>query len=214
MDIDLSFAEQSYTPKGATNNPKQDKLPPLKVFGNPNSKFNAKLSNISNLIKDNYTLNVGWFEGDRYPANEYDFPYEVGDVARYQEYGGSGFWKIRGKVEEISAPPRPFVRPAMAKNEKKWKKQIFNDIKTVLKTDKNRSLEYCFARLGKTVVDDIQYEIKRINSTDTVGERTTKRRIMRREDMPSPTGFYGDTIHALIDTGRMLNSCKYSVKKG
>lgn len=213
MNIDLSFAEKTYTPKGAIDDKQSNKLPQLYFSSRAKNKRIRKLFNIANLIDKNYTLSVGWFAGDKYPSNSYDFPYEVGEVAKYQEYGGSGTWKIRGKEEKISAPPRPFVRPAMAHNRQKWRKQIFDDIKNVLKTDKNRGLEYCFARLGKTVVEDIQYEIK-VKQSPPLSERTINRRIRRRGDMTSPTGFYGDLEKPLIDTGRMLNSCKYNVKKG
>lgn len=46
---------------------------------------------------------TGWPEDDKYPSG-----IQVADVAEFQEFG-------RGKI-----PPRPFMRPSIAKNQQRW----------------------------------------------------------------------------------------------
>jgi hypothetical protein len=164
--------------------------------------FSQKLKNISNLLYSNYTLSVGWFEGDKY-SNDL----KVGDVAKWQEYGVIG-----EKGRRI--PPRPFVRPAMAENSNKWRKSILKNIKNEMSKKHVEFLNNIFKELGKEVKEDIQKSIQEVYepplAKSTVQNRMRKRGVKdfsileNMEELTKP----------LIDTGRMLNSCKYNVKKG
>jgi hypothetical protein len=71
-------------------------------------RVSVDLSGIRNLQKaledsDGETLQVGWFSSANYDSNK-----PVAQVAFWQEFGTK------------SLPPRPFFRPAIADNEKKW----------------------------------------------------------------------------------------------
>lgn len=213
--IDLSFAKVEYNLKKSDNTEKtysianlhQNKL--VNSFKNKNySKFSQKLKNISNLLEKNYTLKVGWFEGDKYNNGE-----KVGIVAYKQEHG---FITTLPNGKQTEVPPRPFVRPAMANNSNKWRKQILEDIKTVLSENKSRNIKSCFDRLGKTVRDDIKEAITDVweppLSDYTIDLRMEKKGVKNFNRLGLKKT--QELMKPLIDTGKMIDSCKYSVKKG
>lgn len=193
--IDLSFAEKTYIPKGKTLQKK------INHNSNIKSNFSIKLKNISEMLDRNYTLNVGWFDNNKYPNGT-----EVGDIAKLQEYGGLG-----ENGNEI--PARPFVRPAIALNCNKWRNKILQDIKNEIKKGNISYFNSILKKLGEEVKKDIQKSIQDVYEPPladyTINMRMEKRGIKNFENSNVET--MQELMKPLIDTGKMLESCDYKV---
>jgi hypothetical protein len=192
MIIDLSFAEKNYEPKGDVEE--------KQIKSNAKDKFSQKLKNISEMLDRDYTLNVGWFSG-----NKYNNGLEVGDVAKLQEYGGVG-------ENGNNIPPRPFVRPAMAENSNKWRKNILKNIKNEISKGHVAFLNNIFKELGKEVKENIQKSIQDVYEPP-LADYTIMKRMEKRgmSDFSILENMQKELTKPLIDTGKMLKSCDYKV---
>lgn len=120
-------------------------------------------------------------------------------------------YKVNGKkeveeTEEVTLhiiPPRPFIRPALAKNQGKWRDFVTSQIK------KGESLDVIFEKLGLMVQGDIQTEISNV-FTPPLAKSTIRNRMRKhkvKEVTPAMT-------KPLIDTGLMINSVQHKIYKG
>lgn len=155
---------------------------------------------------------VGFFEEDREPDGT-----PVSAVAYKQEFGGIG----SGYGEETKAPknrpyegftvkfgvipPRPFMRPAIAKNENKWIRALKKEIKETLDNlgQSKLDIETPLERLGVIVEGDIQRGIKAVREP-ALAPITLKLRRNRGNRSTKP----------LIDSGTMLKSVKHKIRRG
>ena len=102
-------------------------------------KLRKQLKNMDRRIGKELTLTAGWDENCRYPSGEY-----AADVAVIQEYGAvlPAPPDMKGKGA-VRIPPRPFIRPCIAKNEGKWDQIILHGLKQAV-TDESLTGEKSF----------------------------------------------------------------------
>lgn len=93
-------------------------------------------------------LKVGFLGDSEYP--ESDFP--VAKAAKMSEFG----------FPKKNIPPRPYFRPAIAKNERKWGVYIYNQFKKTILGE----LEFwqAFERLGLVIKGDVVEAINAVHS--------------------------------------------------
>lgn len=172
--------------------------------------------------QENKSLKVGFLGGVEEPGS--GFP--VAKAAYMSEFG----------YASSNIPPRPFLRPAIAKNEKKWDVYIANLIKRTFKGE--LELWQAFERLGIVVQSDIQASIDAVHSP-SLKWATIRARYRRRSGGYKKTfesenkatggivgirkakkardaagGGVGHSIEKpLIDTGTMIKSVSYIVEE-
>jgi hypothetical protein len=117
-------------------------------------------------------LKVGYFDGDKYNDGT-----DVAYVASIHEYGTR------------TIPARPFFRPTIAANQKKWEGLFAQAIKKGLGTQK------AFDIVGNVASGDVAQSIKNI-TTPKLSVNTVSRK-----------GF----SKPLVGTGKMLQSVRYEV---
>lgn len=88
---------------------------------------------------------TGWAEDNKYPASQ-----QVAYIAQIQEFG-------HGKI-----PPRPFMRPAIAKNEKKW--GDLAAIQAALVLEGKITGRKAMSTIAKQAAEDIQQAIEDVIS--------------------------------------------------
>lgn len=165
-------------------------------------RFSVILKNIADAIDSNYAVFAGWFAD----GNNYDSGIAVYEVARIQEYGTN------------TIPPRPFIRPAVDNEKKKWigfiKKSIANELKKGGKGD----FSIAFEKLGMMVQGDIQEYIHKVHSppleNSTLAARARKRGITAKDIQQMSDAEYANFSKPLEDTGQMISTVSYKVYKG
>lgn len=156
-------------------------------------------------------LEVGLFSEDKEPDGT-----PVSIVGRKQEFGGLGSgWGEETKAPKNNPyggfelkvgiiPPRPFMRPAIAKNGDKWIGQLKKEIRSTL-DNIGRSkidIEPTLRELGNAIVSDIRKSIDAVNSPK-LSPITLK---LRRN-----SGNY--STKPLKDSGTMYNSVKFKIRR-
>lgn len=195
--LDLSFAEVTYTVKGTKSG---------RIKANAGSVRNITLNlrKLAKNISGKNTVEVGWFSDQTYENGE-----KISDIAALQEYGGEGNGGNR-------IPPRPFVRPAVAENEKKWKRQISREIKRQIKNDTaDIDIAEPLNRLGLVIKGDVQTAIMQVFSPPlapyTVKKRMEKRGIKSKDGLSEQQT--ASLEKPLVDTGTMIHSIRHEVYK-
>lgn len=165
-------------------------------------------------------LKVGFLGDSEYPRS--DFP--VAKAAYFSEFG----------FPKKNIPPRPYFRPAIAKNERKWGVYIYNQFKKTI----FGKLEFwqAFERLGLIIKGDVEESINAVHSPAL--KRATVRARYRRysEDYKKSIDIKGilankkardkdieqnkppkDKPHSLekplVDTSVMIKSVNYIVEE-
>ncbi|NDA60676.1 MAG: hypothetical protein EBX50_01415 [Chitinophagia bacterium] len=126
--------------------------------------------NISQIAKKR--LSVGYFDGDKYPDGT-----QVAYVASIHEYGAR------------NTPARPFFRPAIQNNQKKWESLFAKAIKN------GASVNEAFDLVGNVAAGDVAEAIKNVSSP-ALNQKTIDKK-----------GF----SKPLVDTGKMLQGVTYEV---
>lgn len=171
---------------------------------------------------------VGWFENDVYD-NKYQTP--VATVAIIQEKGAtihthhfekfqedaknkskSATQRHARKYKNVSGdfsqvviiPPRPFIGPALKKNNSKFADQMEKSSSQVL--DGSKSLFKAFSELALSVRSAIQDEIKSVSSPP-LSEATIKNRLSKLKDKQMTSSL----SKPLIDSGKLFRSVSYKV---
>ena len=153
---------------------------------------------------------VGWFENSRYKDTETSKTMiegqPVAQVAFWQEFG----------VPSKNVPPRPFIRPTIAKKSNEWKLVAFNKSKLVL--EGKITSDDLMELIGQKAAGDITKAIKELwapalrpstiksrmrkyTSHPDLKESTKKKRKKEIQRFVS-SGFY----KPLIDTGLMIST--------
>lgn len=168
---------------------------------------------------ENVEGKVGWFKGLRYHGRVTSdvgpvLPISVAKVAVIQEFG----------EEKRNIPPRPFMRPAIAKNQKRWFNLSKNLAKKVLKQE--MTPEDAMKYIVELAVGNVKASIKavwtpalskgtasarlrRYIGGEEVSEKTRKARSKKFEENNISTKLF----KPLIDTGYMISTLSSSVEK-
>lgn len=165
------------------------------------------LKNIAEMLEDDYAVFVGWFND----GNNYDTGEPVYEVAKVQEFGGTG-------DEGNNIPARPFIRPAMDNERQKWIDFIDNAIKAELGKGAKGDFARAFEKLGLMVQGDIQDYIHRVQNPPlaplTLAKRAEKRGLTKEQTENMSTERYAVFSKPLEDTGQMISTVSYKVYKG
>jgi hypothetical protein len=155
------------------------------------------LKNLKNMKSG--SVKIGWFPSARYD-DEKSTP--VAAVAAQNEYGNPN----------NNIPARPFLRPAIARDEKKWADIGKRGLKAVLagKSTNQAVLDL----IGVTAVGDIQHSIALVFSPP-LAPATIAARIARRSYTGALNATQSKTIaKPLIDTGHMQATVSYEINGG
>lgn len=150
------------------------------------------------LIKQSgrYQTKVGWFKGNNYPTEDGGLP--VAYVASIQEFGSP--------VNNI--PPRPFMRPGVAKSEARIKSLTKSESKKIV--DGNSNANELMQKIGELVKTAIYHEIATLTEPP-LKEATIKARARKYSSQKGKiTASLGKP---LVDTKRMLNTLTYVVEE-
>ena len=170
-------------------------------------KLRKQLKNMDRRIGKELTLTAGWDENCRYPSGEY-----AADVAVIQEYGAvlPAPPDMKGKGT-VRIPPRPFIRPCIAKNEGKWDQIIAHGLKQSV-TDESLTGEKILLRAALTMVTDLKASINAVDSPP-LSEYTIRKRHEKNKYSPEALAL-GYDRKPLQDTGYLLRSITYFVRPG
>ena len=138
---------------------------------------------------DRKRLAVGWGENQKYPSGD-----NVAMVAAQNEFGN----------EHKRIPPRPFMRPAMASDGKKWVNTMGALIKNAM--NKKGTVSEAFEKVGLMVAADIKIAIKKVTSP-----ALSPKTIQARKSGLANGGKNAEASieKPLIDEGIMLNSVMF-----
>ena len=147
----------------------------------------------------NKSVAVGWFEKSKYEDGT-----QVAGIAAQNEFGNP----------RKSIPARPFVRPAIAENRKKWEKLLSLGGKKIVKNE--LTINNVLDLLGHQVEGDIKESIKQVYSP-ALAESTVLRRIAKNKKLSSIKGrinepSLGLVTKPLIDTGIMFNTVTHEIR--
>lgn len=170
-------------------------------------RLKKQLQNMDKRIGQELTLTAGWDENCRYPGGEY-----AADVAVIQEYGAvlPAPPDMKGK-STVRIPPRPFIRPCIAKNEGKWEYIVAQGLKQAL-TDESLTGEKILLRASLTMVTDLKASINAVDSPP-LSDYTIRKRHEKNRYSPEALAL-GYDLKPLQDTGYLLRSITYFVRPG
>jgi len=142
---------------------------------------------------------VGWFE-----KSHYDDGTQVATVAAQNEFGNPN----------KNIPARPFMRPTVIHDKKKWEKLTTDGAKKILKGE--LTIDNVLDLLGKQVTVDIKDTISKIYYP-ALAERTVLARIERSSKLsrikgPIKNATLGSVTKPLIDTGVMFNTITHELR--
>ena len=156
------------------------------------------LDNIAKALQPG-TVKIGWFPSARYD-DEKSTP--VAAVAAQNEYGNP----------TKNIPARPFIRPAIAHNQKKWQDIGQRGLKAVLA--KKSTVTAVLDMIGIAAVGDVQHSISLVYSPP-LKRATIEARLARRTHKGRLTRNQAAGISKpLIDTGHMQATVSYEVETG
>ncbi|QCE35644.1 hypothetical protein FAI40_10075 [Acetobacteraceae bacterium] len=180
----------------------------IKITGG--SKLKKKLEKLAQKAGKDMHVNAGVLEGATYPDGT-----SVVEVAFWNEYGTK------------DVPARPFMRPAIAENKRKWSKLLERNLK-----QNDFNVSQSLGLLGERMANDVREKIlsnppppnKAVWITEEKTKKTekgaryieqTRRKVVikRNKDMSIR---YVDPAAArtLRSSGHLLNSIDYEVKDG
>ena len=151
---------------------------------------NINLENALNKLSTVKVLKVGWPEKKKYENGTY-----YAEAAAQNEYGNP--------LKKI--PPRPFMRPAIAKNKNEWMRIIADGAEQVVNGE--RDVINVLDGLGATASGDIATEIKNLWSP-SLSPYTVALRLEKYKD----TGRVGALNKPLIDSGLMLKAVAWAIE--
>lgn len=155
--------------------------------------------NLDTLLKNlkSGSVKIGWFPSARYDD---DKSTPVAAVAAKNEYG----------YPPQNIPSRPFVRPAIAHNAKKWKDIGTRGLKAVLA--QKATARAVLENIGIVAVGDIQHAISLVYSPP-LSPRTIEARLARRGHTGALSALQARGISKpLIDTGHMQATVSYEIE--
>lgn len=154
-----------------------------------------KLENLLKNLKPQY-LKMGWFPSAHYDDKDST---PVAFIAAQNEYGNPNKF----------IPARPFMRPAIANNQKKWA-EIGKRGYTAVLAGKSTGIQV-LENIGVTGIGDIQHSIAQVYSP-SLSPRTVKARLERHTYKGPLNKTQARTItKPLIDTGHMQATVAYEI---
>ena len=145
------------------------------------------------------SVKIGWFPSARYDDEDRT---PVASVAAQNEYGNP-YKRI---------PARPFIRPAIAQNEKKWADIGKRGLRAVV-YNKSTVIQV-LQDIGSRAVGDIQHSIDQVYSPP-LSRRTIEARLARRTHKGRLNKTQARTItKPLLDTGKMRATVAYELSSG
>lgn len=137
-------------------------------------------------------LQVGWFNTTREANGARTY-----EIAEIQEYGSA--------IKNI--PPRPFMRPTIAREEGNWKRQLLVGAKAIISG--NATIEDVYNDLGGKASAEIARTITLIH-TPKLSPKTIAARARKRKSREIT-----DTLRKpLVDDAIMVNSVTWRVGEG
>lgn len=141
-------------------------------------------------------VKIGWFPSSRYD-DEKRTP--VAYIAAQNEYGNPN----------KNIPARPFIRPTIAQNNKKWQNIGKRGIKAVI--NRTSTVSNVLDSIGISIRDDIQRAITRVYSPP-LKKSTIEARLARRTHSGRLNKTQAQSItKPLVDTGYMLATVSYEL---
>lgn len=137
-------------------------------------------------------LKAGWFSTNRYKDGT-----PVAHVATIHEFGSLS----------SNIPPRPFMRPTIAREENKWRAFTKQEAKKILKG--TQTVEGFLEELGLNVSGEIARSISDV-MTPELKPATIRAKLRKLADQ----GTVGKVDKPLVETGIMLGSASYTVNNG
>lgn len=181
----------------------------MKIIKSSTKNYEAYLRFIEEL-EQKKVLKVGVVGESKYPNSNFT----AAAAAYMSEFGGK------------HVPARPFFRPAIARNENKWKVYLTNKIKKAILGE--TSFSGILEQLGKLVQDDIHESIDLVHSPQ-LAESTVRARYRRRSKSYRKTVDIKTILNnrnlkqnkppphsiekPLIDTQHMFDSISYVVEE-
>lgn len=164
----------------------------LKVVAVRNIKLPGLKKYVSWIKNAKCTTHIGFNDSDTYPDGK-----KVSYIAYLNEYGDHN-------------PPRPFMKRTVNKNRRKWVRTIRDAFRGYGVNPS--SIRLAYEKAGEVAVEDVKTTIRewspsdpRLNKPSTI-KRKARRIKQGKSIAPDPTT-------ALIDSGVMLNSVMYEVRK-
>lgn len=157
--------------------------------------LSIKIRSLSNVLKNTYGVEVGWFPGMNYPDGV-----SIAGVAKIQEYGDA----------ELNIPSRPFMRPTIRDNRRKYTAMVKRGIANAL--EKNKNIEAVFMKIGAAIAADLKHAIMEVWEPP-LSQKTIAHRKKTWYKAKHNNGYGNILEKPLIDTGRMINSIDYKSYK-
>ena len=134
-------------------------------------------------------LKVGWFSTNRYEDGT-----PVAYVATIHEFG-----YLKGGI-----PPRPFMRPTVAREEGNWRRFIAQESKKIIAG--TQTVKNLFEMLGLSISGEIAKSISEVTSPPLL-EATIKAKVRKMADAKT----VGALDKPLVETGLMLATVTHTV---
>jgi len=155
-------------------------------------------TNIEKALRDlkPESVKIGWFPSARYDDEKRT---SVASVAAQNEYGNPN----------KNIPARPFLRPAIAHNSKKWMDIGKRGVKAVLAG--KSTVDAVLDNIGVSAVGDIQHSISQVYSP-SLKPSTIQARLARRTTSGRLNKTQARSItKPLVDTGYMQATVSYEL---
>ncbi len=134
-------------------------------------------------------LKVGWFD-----TSQYEDGTPVAYVATIHEFGSS----------KAGIPPRPFMRPTIAREENNWRRFIAQEAPKIL--DGRQTVEGLFEILGLNISGEIAKSIADVQEPALL-EATILAKARKMADSKT----VGSLDKPLVESGLMIGSVTYTV---
>lgn len=160
----------------------------VQVLRKSDAKMWAKLTAFAKTFNST-ELKVGWFSTTRYEDGT-----PVAHVAMIHEFG----------APKVNIPPRPFMRPTVAREENNWRRFIAQEAPKIL--DGQETVERMFEALGLNISGQIGKSISAVTAPP-LKEATIKAKLAKLAN----TKTVGKVDKPLVETGIMLDTVTYTV---
>lgn len=141
---------------------------------------------------DNFSVRIGWFSSSQHPTKG-GGTIPMATIAVQNEYGAPPI------------PPRPFIRPALAKNRDVWRETIKRGAKAVIHG--SLSDDQLMEAIGLSVSGHIRASIASVTAPP-LSQRTIAARLAVRADKST----IGSLTKPLVFEGLLLNSVSYAIR--
>jgi hypothetical protein len=151
---------------------------------------------------DGITAKAGWFESSKYESGQ-----SVAEIAAIQEFGAH-ITRFGSKAGDYTVviPPRPFMRPTVARESQNWMNLLASGARAVLKG--NTTAIDVMNSVASRAAGDIAKSIAQVFSPPLKPSTIAARR-RRLSDKTT----IGNLDKPLVDSGIMITSVTHTVDK-